>query len=95
MRDGRLHQMRRLGTSGIWEIFVPDLGPGALYKFEMHRRGGLSFLKADPYAHFAEVPPATSSIVLMPGVWTSSGAPSPGKSSAAASCEVAFSRFAA
>ncbi|HJQ34990.1 MAG TPA: 1,4-alpha-glucan branching protein GlgB [Pyrinomonadaceae bacterium] len=62
--DGRLHQMRRLGTSGIWEIFVPDLGPGALYKFEMHRRGGLSFLKADPYAHFAEVPPATSSVVF-------------------------------
>src|ERR1044071_7956084 len=62
--DGRLHQMRRLGASGIWEIFIPDLGPGALYKYEMHRRGGLSFLKADPYAHFAEVPPATSSVVF-------------------------------
>src|SRR5215210_8576490 len=62
--DGRLHQMRRLGASGIWEIFIPDLGPGALYKYEMHRRGGLAFLKADPYAHFAEVPPATSSVVF-------------------------------
>ncbi len=64
--DGRLHQMRRLGASGIWEIFVPDLGPGALYKYEMHRRGGLPFLKADPYALFAEVPPATSSVVFRP-----------------------------
>ncbi|MDT5159296.1 MAG: 1,4-alpha-glucan branching enzyme [Acidobacteriota bacterium] len=64
--DGRLHQMRRLGVSGIWEIFIPDLGPGALYKYEMHRRGGLSFLKADPYALFTEVPPATSSIVFAP-----------------------------
>ena len=64
--DGRLHQMRRLGTSGIWEIFVPEVGPGAIYKYEMHRRGGLSFLKADPYALFAEVPPATSSVVFRP-----------------------------
>jgi 1,4-alpha-glucan branching enzyme len=64
--DGRLHQMRRLGASGIWEIFIPDLGPGALYKYEMHRRGGLPFLKADPYALFAEVPPATSSVVFEP-----------------------------
>ncbi|HWS86865.1 MAG TPA: 1,4-alpha-glucan branching protein GlgB [Pyrinomonadaceae bacterium] len=64
--DGRLHQMRRLGASGIWEIFIPDLGPGALYKYEMHRRGGLPFLKADPYALFAEVPPDTSSIVFQP-----------------------------
>ncbi len=64
--DGRLHQMRRLGASGIWEIFIPDLGPGALYKYEMHRRGGLPFLKADPYALFAEVPPETSSVVFQP-----------------------------
>ncbi|HEY0171951.1 MAG TPA: 1,4-alpha-glucan branching protein GlgB [Pyrinomonadaceae bacterium] len=67
--DGRLHQMRRLGMSGIWEIFIPDVAPGALYKYEMHRRGGLSFLKADPYALFAEVPPATSSIVHKPSYW--------------------------
>jgi 1,4-alpha-glucan branching enzyme len=65
--DGRLHQMRRLGVSGIWEIFVPDIGPGALYKYEIHRRGGLAFLKADPYALYTEVPPATSSIVFEPG----------------------------
>ncbi|HEX8557150.1 MAG TPA: 1,4-alpha-glucan branching protein GlgB [Pyrinomonadaceae bacterium] len=64
--DGRLHQMRRLGLSGIWEIFVPELGAGAVYKYELRRRGGLPFLKADPYALFAEVPPATSSIVFEP-----------------------------
>jgi 1,4-alpha-glucan branching enzyme len=62
--DGRLHQMRRLGNSGVWEIFVPEVEPGALYKYEIHRRGVAPFLKADPYAQRAEVPPATSSIVF-------------------------------
>src|SRR5437868_4373709 len=64
--DGRLHQMRRLGVSGVWEIFVPEVGAGALYKYEIHRRGTLPFLKADPYALYSEVPPATSSIVFEP-----------------------------
>ncbi|HEY0081627.1 MAG TPA: hypothetical protein VGB61_02460, partial [Pyrinomonadaceae bacterium] len=64
--DGRLHQMRRLGGSGIWELFIPDLKPGALYKYEMHHRGRPSFLKTDPYALQTEVPPATSSIVFEP-----------------------------
>ncbi|HEX5706910.1 MAG TPA: 1,4-alpha-glucan branching protein GlgB [Pyrinomonadaceae bacterium] len=62
--DGRLHQMRQLGSSGVWEIFVPDIRAGALYKFEIRRRGARAVLKADPYAQFAEVPPATSSIVF-------------------------------
>ncbi|MCA1594691.1 MAG: 1,4-alpha-glucan branching protein GlgB [Acidobacteria bacterium] len=61
--DGRLHTMRLLGTSGIWELFVPDLEPGALYKYEIRRRGSPPFLKTDPYALYTEVPPATSSIV--------------------------------
>jgi 1,4-alpha-glucan branching enzyme len=64
--DGRLHQMRRLGASGVWELFIPDLAPGALYKYEIHRRGTLPFLKTDPYALYTEVPPATSSIVYEP-----------------------------
>ena len=64
--DGRLHQMRRLGVSSIWEIFIPDIGTGALYKYEIHHRNALPFLKADPYALQAEVPPATSSIVYQP-----------------------------
>jgi 1,4-alpha-glucan branching enzyme len=62
--DGRLHQMRKLGTSGVWELFVPGVGAGALYKFEIHRRGSPPLLKADPYARQSEVPPATSSIVF-------------------------------
>ena len=61
--DGRLHQMRKLGASGVWEIFIPDLGPGELYKYEIRPPRGLTFLKADPYAFYMESPPATSSIV--------------------------------
>ena len=61
--DGRVHQMRMLGKSGVWELFIPDLTAGMLYKFEIHRRRSLPFLKADPYAQFNEVPPATSSII--------------------------------
>src|SRR5262245_494611 len=61
--DGRFHQMRSLGASGVWEVFVPELAGGALYKFEIRRPKGLPFLKADPYAQYTEVPPNTSSIV--------------------------------
>jgi 1,4-alpha-glucan branching enzyme len=61
--DGRFNQMRMLGDSGVWELLIPDLGPGALYKFEIRARRGLPFLKADPYAQYTEVPPNTSSIV--------------------------------
>jgi 1,4-alpha-glucan branching enzyme len=62
--DARRHQMRRLGNSGVWEIFAPGVVAGALYKFEIHRHGFPAFMKADPYAQAAEVPPATSSIVF-------------------------------
>jgi 1,4-alpha-glucan branching enzyme len=61
--DGRLHQMRRLGGSGIWEIFIPGLGPGELYKYEIRPPRGLPFLKSDPYAFYTEIPPDTSSVV--------------------------------
>jgi 1,4-alpha-glucan branching enzyme len=61
--DGRVHQMRMLYDSGVWELFIPDLTAGVLYKFEIHRQRNLPFLKADPYAQFTEVPPDTSSIV--------------------------------
>ncbi len=62
--DGRIHQMRRLGVSGIWEIFIPDIAAGTAYKFEIHNRGAAPLLKADPYAQYSEVPPGTSSIVF-------------------------------
>jgi 1,4-alpha-glucan branching enzyme len=61
--DGRFHQMRRLARSGVWELFIPDLPPGVLYKFEIRVQGRPPFLKADPYGQFAEIPPNTSSIV--------------------------------
>jgi 1,4-alpha-glucan branching enzyme len=61
--DGRVHQMRRLYGSGVWELFIPELTVGMLYKFEIHQQRNLPFLKADPYAQFTEVPPDTSSIV--------------------------------
>jgi 1,4-alpha-glucan branching enzyme len=62
--DGRLHQMRRLGPNGVWEIFIPELQPGSIYKYEIRARNWLPFLKADPYAFYTEIPPATSSVVF-------------------------------
>ncbi|HEV2835481.1 MAG TPA: 1,4-alpha-glucan branching protein GlgB [Pyrinomonadaceae bacterium] len=61
--DGRSHPMRGLGNSGVWELFIPNLTPGMLYKFEIHTATGQTFLKADPYAQYTEVPPDTSSII--------------------------------
>lgn len=61
--NGALHQMRMLGGSGVWELFIPDLTPGTLYKYEIRARGWPPFLKADPYAFHMEIPPNTSSIV--------------------------------
>ncbi len=64
--DGRLHPMRSLGASGIWELFLPDVGAGARYKFEVRTREGHLRLKADPVALAAEMPPGTDSIVAGP-----------------------------
>jgi 1,4-alpha-glucan branching enzyme len=61
--DGRIHMMRVLGNSGIWELFVPGLEPGTLYKFEIRTRTGTLLLKSDPFAMRMEAPPATASIV--------------------------------
>jgi 1,4-alpha-glucan branching enzyme len=62
--DGRRHPMRVRGSSGVWELFIPDLAAGALYKFEIRNRhdGGIH-LKADPYGQFFEQRPKTASIV--------------------------------
>jgi len=46
--DGRLHPLRALGASGIWELFVPDVEPGARYKYEVRGADGVMRLKADP-----------------------------------------------
>jgi 1,4-alpha-glucan branching enzyme len=74
--DGRLHPMRALGASGIWELFVPEVGDGARYKFELGVGGASSrVLKADPLAFRTEVPPATASVVhnLRHFRWTDRG----------------------
>jgi 1,4-alpha-glucan branching enzyme len=63
--DGRRNPMRLRHEAGIWEIFIPRLGVGAIYKFELlDPNGSLLPLKADPCAWRAEVPPATGSIVV-------------------------------
>ncbi len=61
--DGQGHAMRSMGSSGIWEIFVPGLGVGTNYKFELLTASGRWVTKADPMARYAEVPPSTASIV--------------------------------
>lgn len=61
--DGEKNPMHRLGTSGVWEAFVPGLKAGELYKYEI-TNGSLKFLKMDPYAFLMEEPPDTSSIVF-------------------------------
>jgi 1,4-alpha-glucan branching enzyme len=61
--DGRLFPMRTLGASGIWELFVPDVRAGALYKFEIRTQEGALRLKADPMGLEMECPPATASRV--------------------------------
>jgi 1,4-alpha-glucan branching enzyme len=63
--DGRVYPMRVRGGTGIWELFVPDIKPGALYKFEVRHRGtGNIMLKSDPYGQAFELRPSTSSIVM-------------------------------
>jgi len=62
--DGRVHAMRMLGATGVWEIFVPGLGAGERYKFEIRsRRQGALLHKSDPYGFAFEVPPRSASIV--------------------------------
>ena len=62
--DGRLHAMRSLGSTGIWELFLPDVGEGARYKYEILTADGELTLKADPFAQETEVPPRTASVVI-------------------------------
>ncbi len=62
--DGRCHPMRGLGGSGLWEIFIPNVEAGALYKFEIRNRETHSIqLKSDPYGQCFELRPSTAAIV--------------------------------
>ncbi len=70
--DGRFHPMRSLGASGVWELFIPGLGEGELYKFEIRDQRGHLRLKTDPYGTFFEGPPGNAAVVYDPKkhVWT-------------------------
>ena len=61
--DGRRHQMKKRGPSGIYEIFIPGLKPGTIYKYEIKTKAGDPMLKADPYANFSELRPNTASVI--------------------------------
>ena len=61
--DGRRHTLRLLGASGVWEIFIPGVGQGAHYKFEIRDARGHIKLNTDPYGFFFEVAPKQAAIV--------------------------------
>jgi len=61
--DGRIHMMRSMGGSGIWELFIPGLADGERYKYEIRPHEGPPYLKTDPWAASLERPPATAAIV--------------------------------
>ena len=61
--DGRRHPMRLRREAGLWEIFLPGVAAGALYKFEVLGADGSRLQKADPFALRAELRPATASVV--------------------------------
>ncbi len=63
MWDGRRHQMRKLGDYGVFELFIPGLDVGCVYKYEVKAPNGDAMLKADPYGTYAELRPDNASIV--------------------------------
>lgn len=63
--DGTLHSMRNMGASGVWELFVPGIGAGEIYKFDLLAQDGRWVRKVDPMAQFAEIPPATASRITV------------------------------
>jgi 1,4-alpha-glucan branching enzyme len=72
--DGRRHPMRSLGASGVWEIFMPGIGLGERYKFEILTRHGEVVLKGDPFGFAFELPPQNASIVCAPAYEWNDGA---------------------
>ena len=69
--DGRRHAMRKRGATGVWEIFIPDLGEGTVYKYEIRGQGGaIQPLKADPVGFGSEHAPKNASVVrTIRGPW--------------------------
>ena len=64
--NGGQHPMQTRGNAGIWELFIPDLTPGTLYKYEIKTQNGDIFTKSDPYAFCTEHRPRTASVVYQP-----------------------------
>jgi 1,4-alpha-glucan branching enzyme len=60
--NAEAHPMRGLGPSGLWELFIPGVGPGELYKFEIRPIHGPALVKTDPFGLASELPPRTASI---------------------------------
>ena len=82
--DGRYHPMSVRGSSGVWELFVPELGAGELYKYELFTRDSRELkLKSDPYGAAFEQRPATAAITTR-AVDVRAGTTRPGSSSARA-----------
>ncbi len=73
--DGRAHPMRSRGGSGVWELFIPDLAVGSLYKFELRTAAGHVTLKGDPYARRFQLRPETAAVVTGPSAhaWQDEG----------------------
>ncbi len=61
--SGQSHRMQRIGASGVWQLFIPDLGPGALYKYEVRTIHDHPVLKSDPYGFQMQLRPDNASIV--------------------------------
>ena len=61
--DGRIYQMMKHKDSGVFELFIPGVGVGDIYKYEIRKKDGKCVMKADPYAAYAQVRPDTASIV--------------------------------
>lgn len=61
--DGRVHPMRLIGSSGVWELFIPGVGVGSIYKYEIRGADDVVRTKADPMARRTECPPNTGSVV--------------------------------
>ncbi len=64
MWDGNLHPMQILSKSGVYEIFIPDVMPGAVYKYQIMTRYGDILYKADPYGNYNQVRPDNASVVF-------------------------------
>ncbi|HNP57708.1 MAG TPA: 1,4-alpha-glucan branching protein GlgB [Gordonia sp. (in: high G+C Gram-positive bacteria)] len=65
--EGRLAPMRKLPNSGVWEVFLPEVRAGELYKYRVHGADGTVVDKADPMARATETPPATASVIVDDG----------------------------